>query len=77
MCLAVPLKLVKIDGNDAVAEENGVSRNIKINFVKEPKVGDYVIVHAGFAIEKLKEREALESIEAWNELREALEERTE
>ena len=72
MCLAVPLKLVKIDGNDAVAEENGVSRNIKINFVKEPKVGDYVIVHAGFAIEKLKEREALESIKAWNELREVL-----
>lgn len=72
MCLAIPLRLTKIDGDDAVAEENGVSRSIKINFIKEPRVGDYVIVHAGFAIEKLKEQEALESISAWNELQEAL-----
>ncbi len=72
MCLAIPLRLTKIDGDDAVAEENGVSRSIKINFIKEPRVGDYVIVHAGFAIEKLKEQEALESISAWKELQEAL-----
>lgn len=72
MCVAVPLRLVEINGDDAVAEINGASRSIKINFIKEPAVGDYVIVHAGFAIEKLKREQAEENLEAWAELSEAL-----
>lgn len=72
MCLAVPLRLTQINGTDAVAERDGVSRNIKINFIKEPMVGDYVVVHAGFAIEKLKKEQAEENLEAWKALEEAL-----
>lgn len=72
MCLAVPLKLVEINGNDAVGESMGMRRKLRVDFIDEPKIGDYVIVHAGFAIERLPERQALEDLEAWEELRDAL-----
>ena len=72
MCLAVPLKLVEINGNDAVGESMGMRRKLRVDFIEEPKLGDYVIVHAGFAIERLPERQALDDLEAWEELRDAL-----
>ena len=72
MCLAVPLKLIEINGNEAVGESMGMRRSVRIDFIEEPKLGDYVIVHAGFAIERLPEKQALEDIEAWEELRDAL-----
>lgn len=72
MCLAVPLKLIEIRGNDAVGESMGMRRKLRVDFIDEPKVGDYVIVHAGFAIERLPERQALEDLEAWEEVRNAL-----
>ena len=50
----------------------GVRRKIRVDFIPEPKVGDYVIVHAGFAIERLPEQQALEDLESWEELDEAL-----
>ena len=72
MCLAVPLKIVEIDGLDAVGEVEGLRRRMRLDFIKEPKVGEYVIVHAGFAIERLPEKQALADIEAWAEARDAL-----
>ena len=51
MCLAVPLKIVEINGLDAVGEVEGLRRRMRLDFIKEPKLGEYVIVHAGFAIE--------------------------
>lgn len=72
MCLAVPLKLVEINGSDAVGESMGMRRKLRVDFIEEPRIGDYVIVHAGFAIERLPERQALEDLEAWEELRDAL-----
>jgi len=45
---------------------------MRLDFIKEPKVGEYVIVHAGFAIERLPEKQALADIEAWAEVRDAL-----
>ena len=68
MCLAVPLKIVEIDGLDAVGEVEGLRRKMRLDFIREPKVGEYVIVHAGFAIERLPEKQALEDIEAWAEV---------
>ena len=47
-------------------------REIRVDFIEEPKIGDYVIVHAGFAIERLPERQALDDLEAWGEVRDAL-----
>ena len=72
MCLAVPLKLIEINGNDAVGESLGMRRALRLDFIPEPKLGEYVIVHAGFAIERLPERQALEDLETWEELRNAL-----
>ena len=72
MCLAVPLKLIEIDGKKAVGEALGVTREVRVDFIKEPKIGDYVMVHAGFAIERLPEQQALEDLEAWEAMEDAL-----
>ena len=72
MCLAVPLKLIEINGNNAVGESMGMQRKLRVDFIPEPKIGDYVIVHAGFAIERLPEKQALEDIAAWEEVRDVL-----
>lgn len=72
MCLAVPLKLIEIDGKNAVGEAMGMRRKLRVDFIEAPKVGDYVMVHAGFAIEKLAEEQALLDLEAWEEVNDAL-----
>ena len=72
MCLAVPLKLIEINGNNAVGESMGMQRKLRVDFIPEPRIGDYVIVHAGFAIERLPEKQALEDIAAWEEIRDVL-----
>lgn len=72
MCLAVPLRIAELNGNDAVGEWAGIRRKIRVDFIKNPQVGDYVIVHAGFAIERLTEEQARADIAAAAELEEAL-----
>lgn len=72
MCLAVPLKIVEINGKTAVAEAMGMKREIRVDFITEPKIGDFVIVHAGFAIERLPEQQAMDDLEAWEEVSNAL-----
>ena len=72
MCLAVPLKIVDIDGNNAVGEVEGLRRKMRLDFIKEPRLGEYVMVHAGFAIERLDEEQAKADIAEWNEVRDAL-----
>ncbi len=67
MCLAIPGKVVSIEGNIAVIDFGGVQRETNISLV-EVKPGDYVIVHAGFAIQTLDELDALETIKLWEEL---------
>ena len=72
MCPAVPLKIIEIDGKNAVGESMGMQRKLRVDFIPEPKIGDYVIVHAGFAIERLPEKQALEDIASWEEIRDVL-----
>lgn len=72
MCLAVPLKIVEIGGLNGVGEVEGLRRRMRLDFIKEPRVGEYVIVHAGFAIERLGEEQAKADIAEWNEVRDAL-----
>ena len=71
MCLAVPMKVEQIEGDPedftqdqiAVVTMDGVSRKIRLDVVDRwPEVGDYVIVHAGFAIQSLPAEEALETL---------------
>jgi hydrogenase expression/formation protein HypC len=70
MCLAYPYKIIEIKNEwTAVAEIEGVKTEISLHLLPEPvKEGDWVLVHVGFAIQKLSEKEALESLKAWDEL---------
>ncbi len=70
MCVGVPMRLVEIDYPFGVAEAKGVRRNIGLQLLPEGeiKIGDYVIVHVGFAIEKLDKREADEIWKGYEEL---------
>ncbi len=72
MCLAIPLQLVQINGNSAVGEAMGMKRQIRVDFIENPRIGDFVIVHAGFAIERLPEQQAMEDLAAWEEVQNAL-----
>ena len=62
MCLAVPMKLIKIEGTKGIAELGNLQREIGLLLLENAKIGDYVIVHAGYAIQKLDEEEALKTI---------------
>ena len=77
MCLAVPLKLVSVSGIDAVGEVGGIQREVSIMMTPDVKVGDYVIVHAGFAIQVLDQKEAEENLELLRQIGEAAERKQE
>jgi len=62
MCLAIPVKVVKIAGDTATIDAGGVLKDISILLSPEVKVGDYVLLHAGFAIQKIDEEEAKETL---------------
>jgi hydrogenase expression/formation protein HypC len=63
MCLAVPMKVVSIEGEVAIAEIDGVKREASLMMLNEDvNIGDYVLIHAGFAISRLDEEEALETL---------------
>ena len=68
MCLAVPGKVVEINGPMALVDFNGVQRDVVIGLCPNIELGSYVVVHAGYAIETVNEEEALKSIELWKEL---------
>ncbi|MHA2036338.1 MAG: HypC/HybG/HupF family hydrogenase formation chaperone [Promethearchaeota archaeon] len=70
MCLAIPGKIIKIDGNSALVDFDGLTQKVIIALIQNPEVGKYVIVHAGYAIEMMGEKDALEAIEEWEELAE-------
>lgn len=69
MCLAVPMQVKTIENEMAVCEIDGVQREASLMVIDDVQVGDYVLIHAGFAIEKIDEDEALLTLQA---LREAL-----
>jgi hydrogenase expression/formation protein HypC len=63
MCLGIPMKVVEKKGYDAVAESGGVRKSIRLDLLDGVEIGDYVLIHAGYAIEKLDTGEALETLE--------------
>jgi len=69
MCLGVPMKVVKIEDDMATCEIDGVQREASLMMVDGVQLGDYVLIHAGFAIERLDVEDAEETLRA---LREAL-----
>ncbi len=63
MCLAVPAKIVELTSDTALVDMAGIRREVSVMLLPDVRVGDYVIVHAGFAIGKLDEQEAVETLE--------------
>lgn len=57
MCLAFPAKVLHIEGDLATVERSGVKRSVSLMLLPEAKVGDYVLIHAGFAMQLIDERE--------------------
>jgi hydrogenase expression/formation protein HypC len=67
MCLAVPARIVQIDGLNALVDLEGVSRTISLMLCPEAEVGQYALVHAGFAITVIDEEEARKTLELFAE----------
>ncbi len=68
MCLAIPAKVMSLEGDKAHVDfGQGVLREVNISLV-EAKVGDYVLVHAGYAIQIIEEQEAKETLSLWTEV---------
>jgi hydrogenase expression/formation protein HypC len=62
MCLAVPVKIISIDGDQAQVDIGGVGRRVSIALTPEARVGDYVLLHTGYALNVLNEEEAQETL---------------
>ena len=68
MCLAIPSKIIKIDESGlGTVDVDGVKRDVSLLMIENPHIGDYVIVHAGFALHKIDETVALESLQILRE----------
>lgn len=62
MCLAIPSRITNIENNMATIDVDGVQREASLLLLEDADVGDYVIVHAGFAIQKIDEQAAMETL---------------
>ena len=69
MCLAVPVKILSLKDNKmSEVELDGVKRDVSVSLIEDPAVGDYVLLHAGFAIEKIDEEQAQETLKALRQI---------
>ena len=72
MCLAIPMKIVSRTGDQGMVEAGGVQYEASFRLLPDASVGEYVIIHAGFAIQKLDVNDAEESIRLFREMDERL-----
>lgn len=72
MCLSIPARIVEINGNMADVSVGGTIFKAGLQMVENAGIGDYILLHAGFAIQKISEKEALETLKLLNEMNEAL-----
>ena len=72
MCLAIPGKILEIntEKSTALVDFDGIKQNVIIALIQDPEVGKYVLIHAGYAIEQINEKEAIEAIDQWREIAE-------
>jgi hydrogenase expression/formation protein HypC len=75
MCLAIPSRITKIENNMATIDVEGIQREASLLLLEDARIGDYVIVHAGFAIQKLDEAAARETLDLLREAIAAVEKR--
>jgi hydrogenase expression/formation protein HypC len=63
MCYAIPAKILDIDGDNATVDYGGVTKRVNVSLVDGPAAGEFVLIHAGFAIEKLERGSAEKALE--------------
>lgn len=68
MCIAIPMRLIEKKGEKGIVEIGGVRREVGLQLIQNVRVGEYLIVHAGFAIQVLDEKEALETLALFKEM---------
>lgn len=68
VCLAIPARVVSVVGKTATVDFGGVTRSVSIMLLEKVESGDYVIVHTGYAIQKLDREEAEKTLELWREV---------
>jgi len=68
MCLAIPARILRIEGNLALVDMAGAKREADIRMVSKVRVGEYVLIHAGFAIEKIEQKDAEETLRLFREI---------
>ena len=72
MCLGIPGKVIEIDKDVAKVDVGGVSRDISLDLCPDVSVGEYVLIHTGFAIQKVDEEEAKETLDLLRKMAEAI-----
>lgn len=72
MCLSIPAKIVSIDGSMAEVSAGGAIFQAGLQMIDDAKVGDYILLHAGFAIQKISEKDAVETLRLFEEMNNSL-----
>ena len=72
MCLSIPARIMSIDGSTAEVSAGGAIFKAGLQMIENARVGDYVLLHAGFAIQKIDEKEALKAIKLFEEMDEII-----
>lgn len=72
MCLSIPAKIVSIDGNMAEVSTGGAVFKAGLHLIEDAMVGDYILLHAGFAIQKISENDAAETLRFFEEMNDSL-----
>ena len=68
MCLSIPIRIESIEGHLAIGELGGSTMKVRLDLLPETKVGEYVLFHSGFAIERLNENDAIETLSLFQEM---------
>ena len=74
MCLSIPARIVSIDGSMAEVSAGGAIFKAGLDMIENAKIGDYILLHAGFAIQKISEKEAAETLKFFEEMKNSLNE---
>jgi len=67
MCLSIPAKVMSVDGDKAIVSVGGTNYEASLQLIDDVKVGDYILLHTGFAIQKISEEEAIETLRVFEE----------
>jgi hydrogenase expression/formation protein HypC len=72
VCLSIPARIVSIDGSMAEVSAGGAIFKAGLHMIENAKIGDYILLHAGFAIQKISEKEAAETLDFFEEMKNSL-----